>query len=69
MTEAFVTHCIGDESSRPISPETQGLIAFLQEQEDPMAQLMANALLALFNDIPPADNDLSINLLTGEVGP
>ncbi|MDH7501603.1 MAG: metallophosphoesterase [Verrucomicrobiota bacterium] len=69
VTEAFVTHCIGDESSRPISPQTQGLIVFLQEQEDPMAQLMANALLALFTDLPPADNDLSINLLTGEVGP
>lgn len=69
LTEAFVAHCIGDESSRPISPQTQGLIAFLQEQEDPMAQLMANALLALFNDPPPADNDLSINLLTGEAEP
>jgi len=69
LTEAFVAHCIGDESSRPISPQTQSLIAFLQEQEDPMAQLMANALLALFNDPQPADNDLSINLLTGEAGP
>ncbi|HOK78088.1 MAG TPA: metallophosphoesterase [Verrucomicrobiota bacterium] len=69
LTEAFLSHCIGDESSRSISPQTQGLIAFLLEQEDPMAQLMANALLALFNDPEPADNDLSINLLTGEVAP
>jgi 2',3'-cyclic-nucleotide 2'-phosphodiesterase (5'-nucleotidase family)/3',5'-cyclic AMP phosphodiesterase CpdA len=64
MTEAFASHYRGDESSRPISPQTQGIIAYLQSQTgDPMAQLMANALLALFNDPVPADNTLAIDLL------
>jgi hypothetical protein len=63
MTEAFASHYQGDESTRPISAPTQGIIAYLQSQTgDPMAQLMANALQALFNDPAPADNTLAIDL-------
>jgi hypothetical protein len=70
MTEAFASHYQGDEGSRPISPQTQGIIAFLQSQTtDPMSQLMANALLAIFNDPAPADNNLTIELLSGNTSP
>lgn len=69
MTEAFASHYQGDEGSRPISPQTQGTIAFLQSQADPMSQLMANALLAIFNDPAPADNNVTLNLLTGRASP
>jgi 3',5'-cyclic AMP phosphodiesterase CpdA len=63
MTEAFASHSQGDESTRPVSAQTQGIVAYLQSQTgDPMAQLMANALLALFNDPAPADNTLAIDL-------
>ncbi len=69
MTEAFASHYQGDESSRPISPGTQAIIAFLQSQTDLMSQLMANALLAIFNDPAPADNHVVIQLLTGATFP
>jgi len=63
MTESFASHYQGDESTRPISALTQGIIAYLQSQTgDPMAQLMANALLAAFSDPAPADNTLAIDL-------
>ena len=67
MTEAFVSHYQGDEGSRPISPQTQGIIAYLRSLNDPMSQLMANVLMAVFTDLPPADNNLIINLITGAV--
>ena len=63
MAEAFVSHYQGDEGTRPISPQTQGIIAYLLSQPDPMSQKMAYTLLSLFNDLPPADNNLTINLL------
>jgi 2',3'-cyclic-nucleotide 2'-phosphodiesterase (5'-nucleotidase family)/3',5'-cyclic AMP phosphodiesterase CpdA len=69
MTEAFASHYQGDEGSRPISPQTQAIIAFLQSQADPLAQLMANALLAIFNDPAPADNNLTLHLLSGSTSP
>jgi UDP-2,3-diacylglucosamine pyrophosphatase LpxH len=70
MTEAFASHYQGDESARPISSQTQGIIAYLQGQTgDPMAQLMANALLALFNDPAPADNLLPIDLFRWNAQP
>lgn len=69
MTEAFASHYQGDESSRPVSPGTEAIIAFLQGQADPMSQLMANALRAIFNDPAPADNDVVLPLLSGTTGP
>jgi hypothetical protein len=70
MTEAFASHYQGDEGSRPISLQTQGIIAFLQSQtSDPMSQLMANALLAIFNDPAPGDNNLTIKLFSGTTSP
>lgn len=69
MTEAFSSHYMGDESSRPISAQTQGIIAFLQSQSDPLSQLFANTLLGLFNDPAPADNNLVLRLLSGTTTP
>lgn len=69
MTEAFASHYQGDESTRPISPQTAGIIAFLQGQGDPLSLLMANALLGLFNDPAPMDNNLQMKLLSGSTNP
>jgi hypothetical protein len=69
MTEAFASHYQGDEGSRLVSTQTQQTIAFLQSQADPLSLLMANALLAIFNDPAPADNNLTIDLLTGNTSP
>jgi len=65
MTEAFISHYLGDEGTRPVSASTQGIIAYLQGTGDPLSQMMANVLLSLFNDPPPADNSLTLNLITG----
>lgn len=65
MAEAFTSHYQGDEGTRPISAQTQGILGYLRSQPDPMSQLMANTLLALFNDPPPADNNLTLSLLPG----
>ncbi len=68
MTEAFASHSRGDESSRPISAQTRGIIAHLQGQTDDfMARLMASVLLTYFEDPPPRDNALSIDLVSGSV--
>lgn len=69
MTEAFSSHYMGDEGSRPISPQSQGIIAFLQGQGDAMSQLFANTLLGLFNDPTPADNNVTLHLMTGTTAP
>jgi hypothetical protein len=63
MAEAFVSHSQGDEGMRPISAQTQGIIAYLRSLGDPMALLMANTLTALFNDPPPADNEWTTSLV------
>lgn len=65
LTEAFVSHYQGDEDTRPISASTKGIIAYLQGQGDPLSQMMANILLSVFTDPAPADNSLTINLITG----
>jgi 5'-nucleotidase/UDP-sugar diphosphatase len=69
MTEAFASHYQGDEGTRPVSPQTQGIIAFLQSQGDPLSLLMANALLGIFNDPAPVDNNLEMKLLSGSTNP
>lgn len=69
LAEAFTSHCLGDESSRPISPQTREIIEVFLGQEDPMVQWMGDVLLAFFRDPEPPDNTISINLITGEVLP
>jgi 3',5'-cyclic AMP phosphodiesterase CpdA len=66
LTEGFVSHYQGDEGSRPISAGTQAIIAYLQAQTDPMSRMMLNALLSIFTDLPPGDNSLTLNLITGQ---
>jgi len=63
MAEGFAAHYQGDEGSRPVSPQTQGIIAYLRSLGDPMSLMMANTLTSLFTDLPPADNNLTISLL------
>jgi len=66
MTEAFVAHYQGDEG--PISPQTQGIIAYLRSLGDPMSGLMANTLSSLFHDLEPADNNLTVELIPSGPG-
>lgn len=63
MAEAFTSHYQGDEDTRPVTPQTQGTIAYLRSLGDPMSLLMANVLTSLFTDPAPADNNLTISLL------
>ncbi len=63
MAEAFQSHYQGDEGTRTISPQAQGTIAYLRSLGDPMSLMMANTLISLFTDPPPADNNLTINLI------
>ncbi len=69
MTEAFTSHYQGDEGSRPISLQTQGIIGALQAAGDPLSLMMANTLLAIFNDPAPADNNVQLDLLSGSTVP
>jgi 3',5'-cyclic AMP phosphodiesterase CpdA len=64
MADAFVAHYQGDEIPAAISPQTWGIINYLLSQPDPMSQMMAYTLLSLFSDLPPADNHLTIDLLS-----
>ena len=69
MTEAFMSHYQGDESTRPISAQTQGIISYLSSINDPNFQFMAYELNAIFHDPAPSDNNLTINLLSGSANP
>lgn len=69
MTEALSSHYMGDEGSRLVSPQSQGIIAFLQGQGDAMSQLFVNTLRGLFNDPTPADNNVTLHLMTGTTTP
>jgi 3',5'-cyclic AMP phosphodiesterase CpdA len=69
MTEAFMSHYQGDETSRPISLQTQGTIQYLSTSTDPLFQFMGYELNAIFNDPAPADNNLTIDLITGSANP
>jgi len=63
MAEGLASHYQGDEGSRPLSPQTQGIVAYLRSLGDPMSLMMANTLTSFFTDLPPADNNLTISLL------
>lgn len=66
MTGAFIAHYAGDET---MSPEAQTVISALKLAGDANSLFMAAALEALYTDLPPADNTLTINLETGATTP
>ncbi len=72
LTEAFISHYQGDETTRPPTPYAQSVMATLYSQAQSGStlslQLLA-ALQALFNDPPPSDNNLQINLINGSAAP
>jgi hypothetical protein len=65
FAEGIVSGYQGDEPTRPLSPQTQGVIGYLQSQGDPLSLLFANLLLGFSTDPAPADNTLTLNLVTG----
>ena len=69
MTEGFISHYQGDEGTRPVSAATQGTIAYLRSTGDPLSSMLADALTSVFTDLPPVDNDLTVNLITGDATP
>ena len=67
MAEAFFSHYQGDEGSRPVSASTQQTIATLRAKGDLISSMVADAMTSMLTDLPPADNDLTISLVTGTV--
>lgn len=63
MASAFVAHYQGDEGN-PI-PEHQAIIDMLINSGDPMQVMLGQAIMAIWTDIPPADNNVTIDLETG----
>lgn len=64
MIPAFTAYAAGDENP---SAETQAKTQDLQQSSNLKMQLVGSALNAVWNDLPPGDNNIQINLKTGEV--
>jgi 2',3'-cyclic-nucleotide 2'-phosphodiesterase (5'-nucleotidase family)/3',5'-cyclic AMP phosphodiesterase CpdA len=74
MVEAFASHYQGDENTRPISAYSQYVIGTLQSTPGTnpgyqTSMMMAGALMSLFQDPAPADNNVTINLTNGNTTP
>ncbi|MBU2652155.1 MAG: metallophosphoesterase [Bacteroidetes bacterium] len=63
MGEAFAQHYGGDESAP--TPQSQAIIDVLLNSGDPMQIMLGQAIMAIFMDLPPADNTVTIDLNTG----
>ena len=63
MTQAILAHYAGDETA-----DTQTLAAIQQLQNDPdfLIKLVGQALQYIWTDPSPADNDIIIDLMTGQ---
>lgn len=62
IVDAFKAHYAGDEL---ISPQDQAVITMASSY--PGMSDYASLLQSLFTDLPPADNDITIDLNTGNV--
>lgn len=64
MKSAFTNYAEGDESPSPdLLAKTQSLMA----SSDLRMQLVGTALNTFTNDLPPGDNDIEINIKSGEM--
>ena len=64
MAATFIAHSAGDEGTP--DPYTQTVINSLLSSADPNSQALGAMLESLWDDPPPADNDVQLNTLTGE---
>jgi len=64
MASTFIAHSAGDEGTP--DPYTQATMDSLLSSSDPNSQALGAMMLSLWNDPPPADNHVRINILTGE---
>lgn len=64
VTDAVIAHFAGDENP---SQETLLEIQQLTESTNPIMQFIGTGLNFIWMDLPPADNDIQIDLKTGDV--
>jgi hypothetical protein len=66
VVKAFQANYVGDEN--PDSDTLHTALSFLM-MPDPTLKLIGIGIFSLWNDLSPADNNLSINLVTGAASP
>jgi hypothetical protein len=66
ISEAWLTHYKGDETT---TPQLQGLIDLLMGSGDQTQQYLGTILISMLTDLPPQDNNIKINLTSGDVIP
>jgi UDP-2,3-diacylglucosamine pyrophosphatase LpxH len=64
MASGLIAHYEGDESP---SPQTRAIIEQLNEDLDLRKQLLGLGLESIWTDLLPGDNDILIDLITGEI--
>jgi UDP-2,3-diacylglucosamine pyrophosphatase LpxH len=64
MASGLIAHYEGDES---LSPQTRNIIEQLEEDLDLRKQMLGFGLNSIWTDLPPRDNDIIINLITGKI--
>ncbi len=64
MASGLVAHYEGDETP---SPETRNIIEQLKEDLDLRKQMLGYGLDSIWSDLPPRDNDIIIDLITGTI--
>jgi UDP-2,3-diacylglucosamine pyrophosphatase LpxH len=64
VVSGLMAHYAGDETP---DATTNGIIQQLMTSSDATAQMLGNALYGLWNDQPPKDNNITIDLKTGAV--
>jgi len=68
VTEGLVDHYVGDEPGLAgATPATQSTVYGLLGNSNPQLQQIGYAIASIFTDLPPADNNLTINLTAGEL--
>ena len=66
LSKAIITHYEGDEE---ITPEAVAFIQQMNGTNDLTSIMIANVLNSIYEDPEPSDNDVIIDLKTGEVSP
>ena len=64
IASAYVTHYAGDEV---MPADAQAAISMMKQSGDQLQIMFATILESMFTDLPPADNNITIDLQTGNV--
>ena len=68
VTEGLVDHYIGDEPGLSgATPATQGIVYGLIGSTNLQSQQIGYAIASILTDLPPADNNLTLNLAAGQI--